>query len=74
MIEWRFGLAPLTLRDAHARNLAEVLDFTNPPNLEAPRWDVPPGVGDACPTVDPSEFADWMAIKEHARRAGFALP
>jgi hypothetical protein len=30
MIEWRWGLAPLTLRDANARNLAEVLDFSNP--------------------------------------------
>lgn len=28
MIEWRWGLAPLTARDANARNLAEVLDFT----------------------------------------------
>jgi phospholipase C len=30
MIEWRWGLAPLTQRDANARNLAEVLDFSNP--------------------------------------------
>ena len=74
MIEWRFGLAPLTVRDAHARNLAEVLDFANPPDLRAPRWNVPPGLGDACPTVDPSEFADWAAIKDHAVRAGFDLP
>jgi len=28
MIEWRWGLQPLTARDANARNLAEVLDFT----------------------------------------------
>lgn len=27
LIEWRFGLAPLTPRDAAANNLAEVLDF-----------------------------------------------
>src|SRR4051812_20489100 len=30
MIEWRWGLAPLTQRDANARNLAEVLDFSTP--------------------------------------------
>jgi len=30
MIEWRWGLAPLTQRDANANNLAEVLDFNNP--------------------------------------------
>ncbi|MGI8664123.1 MAG: alkaline phosphatase family protein [Acidimicrobiales bacterium] len=29
MIEWRWGLAPLTARDANARNLAEVLDFSS---------------------------------------------
>ena len=28
MVEWRFGLKPLTKRDAAARNLAESLDFT----------------------------------------------
>ncbi len=30
LLEWRFGLPPLTRRDAAARNLAEALDFTNP--------------------------------------------
>jgi phospholipase C len=28
MIEWRWGLEPMTLRDRHAKNLAEALDFT----------------------------------------------
>ena len=41
MIEWRWGLKPLTVRDAAARNLAEVLDFQSKPNLSAPRWNVP---------------------------------
>lgn len=32
MVEWRFGLSPMSERDAAARNLAEVLDlgYTNP--------------------------------------------
>ncbi|MDX1512052.1 MAG: alkaline phosphatase family protein, partial [Nitriliruptorales bacterium] len=30
MIEWRFGLAPLTVRDAAARNMAETFDWDNP--------------------------------------------
>ena len=30
MIEWRWGLDPLTPRDAAARNIAEVLDFGPP--------------------------------------------
>ena len=41
LIEWRYGLAPLTPRDADARNLAEVLDFGVPPNPAAPQWTVP---------------------------------
>jgi len=28
MIEWRWGLTPLTVRDANAKNLAETLDFS----------------------------------------------
>ena len=28
MIEWRWGLEPMSARDANARNLAETLDFT----------------------------------------------
>jgi phospholipase C len=49
LIEWRFGLAPLTARDAQANNLAEVLDFSNP-RLEAPQVSVAAGpYGGACP-------------------------
>jgi phospholipase C len=39
LIEWRFGLAPLTPRDAAANNLAELLDFAAP-NQNAPQWTV----------------------------------
>jgi phospholipase C len=28
MIEWRWGLEPMTLRDRHAKNLADALDFS----------------------------------------------
>ena len=28
MIEWRWGLEPMTLRDSYAKNLADALDFT----------------------------------------------
>jgi phospholipase C len=42
MIEWRWNLRPLTVRDANANNLAEVLDFDRP-NLTAPRFNVPAG-------------------------------
>jgi phospholipase C len=28
MIEWRWGLEPMTMRDKHAKNLADALDFS----------------------------------------------
>jgi phospholipase C len=36
MIEYRFGLAPLTRRDAYARNIARSFDWRSPPRLEPP--------------------------------------
>ncbi len=49
MIEWRFGLQPLSVRDAEARNLATVLDFDRP-RFDVPQTQVPPGpFGSACP-------------------------
>jgi phospholipase C len=40
-IEWRFGLPPLTPRDAAANNIGESLLWLRDLNLEAPQWDVP---------------------------------
>jgi phospholipase C len=42
LIEWRWGLSPLTVRDAQANNLAEALDFAHP-EMSAPVIDVPTG-------------------------------
>jgi phospholipase C len=43
LIEWRFGLRPLAVRDAHARNLAAALDLsrgdTDAPQIDVPRVD-----------------------------------
>jgi phospholipase C len=66
MIEWRFGLQPLTLRDAKARNLAEVLDFARPPNLTAPRWNVPPGLPLPCISGNPGDYEGWKALANRA--------
>ena len=65
-IEWRFGLAPLTTRDAHARNLAEVLDFTRSADATAPQWSVPLDVGapPCSQSVDPAEFAEWQTLQD----------
>jgi phospholipase C len=40
LIEWRFGLRPLAVRDAAAKNLADALDFSDR-NLRASAFEVP---------------------------------
>jgi phospholipase C len=48
MIEWRWGLEPMTLRDRTAKNLAETLDFSlHRPPVKLPRFTAPAPV--ACP-------------------------
>jgi phospholipase C len=78
MIEWRWGLKPLTPRDKAARNLAEVLDLTSPPDLTAPTYTVLPVTPAGCATeqaeVSGSEFAEWSGLKELALRLGWKLP
>jgi phospholipase C len=88
MIEWRFDLAPLSARDAAARNLARVLDFERP-RFEAPQPNVPAGpFGGACPVVSAapaatakltaSRTADsadpWAGLSSMARASGFPMP
>jgi phospholipase C len=76
LIEWRFGLEPLTVRDAEAGNLAEVLDFANPPVLDAPTYRVPRPVTFGCvfPTEDDAHSHsgdDWADLAKVARARGF---
>jgi phospholipase C len=73
MIEWRWGLPALTARDAAARNLAEVLDFTRPANLTAPRWDVPAAVGLPCPAGQYVDYEDWKQLATVARSHGWTV-
>jgi phospholipase C len=49
MIEWRWSLPPLSVRDAAANNLAEVLDF-GLVRHGAPTYAVPPFTSAACPS------------------------
>jgi phospholipase C len=50
MIEWRWGLDPLSVRDAQANNLAGALDFSKGGRkVPAPRYDVAPFVSPPCP-------------------------
>jgi len=77
MIEWRFGLAPLTPRDKHAHNLASVLDFANPDST-APAYDVPPpppfaGCAAETDTTGP-EYREWPALRDKLLAQGWKLP
>ena len=57
MIEWRFDLPPLTVRDSTANNLAEVLNLTAP-DVTAPAFTVPAGLfGGPCAPVATSPAA-----------------
>ena len=74
MIEWRWGLQPLTVRDASANNLAAALDFSAARN-HVPQLDVRAGpFGTACsipaPTTDP---VDLGALQPLAIAAGWPL-
>lgn len=75
LIEWRWGLAPLTVRDATANNLATALDFTEP-NLNTPQVSVPPGpFGGACglSTGTPSPEQEWTPLQTLAQSYGWSM-
>jgi phospholipase C len=75
MIEWRWGLEPLTERDATANNLADVLDF-RAPSLKAKQFRVPTGpFGRPCPPPANTRAAmtdEWELLR--ARAAAFGWP
>jgi len=75
LIEARWKLDPLTVRDANAHNLDKALDFRHP-NLEAPAFAVPPGpFGAACPPAPASGAAvdEWSALRGVARGYGWPV-
>jgi phospholipase C len=77
MIEWRWGLEPLTPRDKHAHNLASVLDFATP-DTSTTAYDVPPFTPTPCATVtagaEGSEYQEWPALKKYLVDHGWKLP
>jgi len=55
LIEYRFGLSPLTRRDAYARNIGRSFDWESKPRLELPALPDPPDVLSAqCSNRPPS--------------------
>ena len=80
LIEWRWNLRPLSLRDATAANLANALDFGQ--GRGAPEYSVPPFVSPGCAPsalVGPSASApasgahsdEWNGLAALARASGF---
>ena len=71
MIEWRWSLPSLTVRDASANNLAEALQFTAP-SFRAKPFTVPPGpFGSVC--VPPTLLTKWDRLLAAARLAGWPI-
>jgi phospholipase C len=70
-IEWRWGLDPLTDRDATAVNLAEALDFGRA-DTAAPRYLFPPGPY-ATPCLLPELPDKWAALQAMARSYGWSI-
>jgi phospholipase C len=67
MIEWRWGLAPLTVRDQTATNLATILDFRTA-KPRRPLYDVPDfHVPTPCATAD----NEWLTLQSIARVWGW---
>lgn len=71
MIEWRWGLEPLSVRDATAENLAQVLDFQRPKDLSASSYDVPDGpFGENCDAATLIARSDFVGLRALAERHG----
>jgi phospholipase C len=74
MIEWRWGLEPLSVRDATANNIAHALDFRRGKDFSTPRFAVPQGPFDATCHVDEAVLADVRGLRAKALLHGFDLP
>ncbi len=75
MIEWRWGLQPLTVRDAGATtNLAEALQF-QAPNLSARPFAVPSGpFGQLCvPGLPDATDEEWLPLLQMAADFGWPV-
>src|SRR5947209_2009908 len=83
MLEWRWGLDTLTVRDATVIILVVVLDFTQVDPAPPPVYSVPAVIGAVCPVQLPGlaapalpsqrpERAHWAGLREVARRHGWS--
>lgn len=76
LIEWRYGLKPLAVRDARAGNLATVLNYDGTPDLYCPTFSVPAFVPTACDPATTSEPAvtESSRLRVFAESYGWNLP
>jgi phospholipase C len=58
---------------AAAANLAEVPDFTSPPDLTAPQWGVPAFAGLPCPAGQYADYENWHQLAALVRAAGWPV-
>ena len=74
LIEWRWDLDPLTVRDQTANNLADALQFTAP-DLTAKQYAVPPGpFGRLCvPGVPDETDEEWLPLLTMAADFGWPV-
>jgi phospholipase C len=73
MIEWRWDLEPLTVRDASANNLADALDFTRA-SAPAPSYQVAAGpFGELCPDTLPSDEVELGSLVGLAEAMGWPI-
>jgi phospholipase C len=72
MIEERWSLRPLTVRDATANNLAEVLDFSTT-NTLAPGFTVPLGPFGAPCGVPSTGLGEWAGLAALATSTGWQI-
>jgi phospholipase C len=71
MVEWGFDLAPLSVRDREANNLADVLDLSGSIDTTVPTWEFPDvDLLDCTQFVQDEIFADLAAV---ARSSGFPV-
>lgn len=66
LIEWRYGLEPLSKRDATARNIGEVLDFAQKPNLDpvVPAYTAPADARFGCSGIGSAFSMDLVALRD----------
>jgi hypothetical protein len=74
MIEWRWGLDALTVRDDTATNLADVLDFSAS-RLRVKQFDLPEGpFGSLCsPAFRSSAEEEWLPLLRMAADFGWPV-